>query len=243
MIGAIEALEVLMGFEQHHSSRVVYRPTELKPSRKTLKPKRELENLAGDSENVYCETRLEKYIQRPPQLERLTYPDFFRWWDLASSSQQQKASDAAAEGGTYCVTRQGSDDFASYMDASRCLRNAEHSLSQVLNDSIYSPENRDDVIALVMSMRYHEVPNIVIDTVVKHEREGIDVDNTSVQLALSQHHCATAEGLLTEVDLCDQELVTGLSSYHWLMPTKPSTNLISVLSRYPPGSTLADKND
>ena len=198
VIGAIEALEVLMGFEQHHSSRVVvYLPTELKPNRKTLKPKRDLESLPDDSENVYCETRLEKYLQRPPQLERLTYPDFFGWWDLASSSQQQKASDAAAEGGTYCVTRQGSDDFASYMDASRSLQNAKHSLSQLLNDSTYSPENRDDVIALVMSMRYNEVPNIVIDAVVKHyEGEGIDVGNTSVHLALSEYHCARAEGLL-----------------------------------------------
>ena len=50
VIGTIEAL----GFEQHHSSRVVvYLPTELKPSRKTLKPKRYLESLPDDSENVY----------------------------------------------------------------------------------------------------------------------------------------------------------------------------------------------
>ena len=77
----------------------------------------------------------------------------------------------------------------------------------------------------------------------KHYKgEGINVGNTSVQLALSEHHCTRAEGLLAEVDLCYQELVTGLSSYHWLMPTKPSTYLISVLSPYPPGSTMADKN-
>ena len=161
---------------------------------------------------------------------------------MASSSKQQKASDAAAEGGTYCVTRQDSDDFASYMDASRCLQNAEHSLSQLLNDSTYSPENRDDVRALVRSMIYHEVPNMVIDAVVKHyEGEGIDVGNISVHLALSENHCARDEGLLAEVDLCGQDLVAGLSSY-WLMPKKTGTNLISILLRYPPGSTLADKN-
>ena len=39
---------------------------------------------------------------------------FFRWWDLASSAQQQKASDAAAEGGTYSVIRQGADDCILY---------------------------------------------------------------------------------------------------------------------------------
>ena len=244
VIGAIEALDVLMGFEQHHSTRVVvYLPTELKPSRKMLKPKRDLESLPDDSENVYCETKLEKYLQRPPQLERLTYPDFFRWWDLASSAQQQKATDAAAEGGTYSVARQGADDFASYMDALRCLQSAESSLSQLLNGSTYRSASRDDFIALVKSMRYHDVPKVVIDAVMKHfEGEGIDVGNTNVHLALSEHHCERAESLLAEIDLCDEELVRRLSSYHWLMPTKPSADLVSVLSRYPPGTTLADKD-
>ena len=171
-----------MGFEQDHATRVVMLlPTELKPSRKTLKPKKDLESLSDDSENVYCETRLEKYLQRPPQLERLTYPEFFRWWDSASSAQQQKASDAAAKGGTYSVTRQGTDDFASYMDASRCLQSTERSLFQLLNGSTYSCEDGDDVIALVKSMKYHDVPKVVIDAVIKHyEGEGIDVGNTNV---------------------------------------------------------------
>ena len=244
VIGAIEALDVLMGFEQHHSTRVVvYLPTELKPSRKTLKPKRDLESLPDDSENVYCETKLEKYLQRPPQLDRLTYPEFFRWWDLASSAQQQKATDAAAEGGTYSVARQGADDFASFMDASRCLQSAESSLSQLLNGSTYRSAGRDDFIALVKSMRYHDVPKVVIDAVIKHfEGEGIDVGNTNVHLALSEHQYERAESLLAEIDLCDEELVRRLSSYHWLMPTKPSADLVSVLSRYPPGTTLADKD-
>ena len=72
MIGAIECLNVLMRFEQHHASRVVvYLPTELKPSRRTLRPKRELESLTDDSEDVYCETRLEKYLQGLHKLKKL----------------------------------------------------------------------------------------------------------------------------------------------------------------------------
>ena len=83
----------------------------------------------------------------------------------------------------------------------------------------------------------------MIDAVVKcFEGEGIDVGNTNVHLALSEHHCERAESLLAEIDLCDEELVRRLSSYHWLMPTKPSADLVSVLSRYPPGTTLADKD-
>ena len=72
---------------------------------------------------------------------------------MATSSQQQKA---AAEGGTYSVTRQGTDDFASYVDASRSLQYSEYALYQLLNDSTYSPKN-GDVIALVKSMRYPKV--------------------------------------------------------------------------------------
>ena len=67
-----------MGFEQHQASRsIIYLPTELKPSRRTLKPKRDLENLSDDSESVYCETRLEKYLQRPSELSTLTYIPIF----------------------------------------------------------------------------------------------------------------------------------------------------------------------
>jgi hypothetical protein len=40
-------------------------------------------------------------------------------------------------------------------------------------------------------MRYHDVPNVVIDAVVKYfEGEGIDVGNNNV---LSEHHCERAE--------------------------------------------------
>ena len=65
----IGALNVLMGYDQHQASRVVvFLPTELKPSRRTLKPKRELECLSDDTEDVYCETMLEKYLQSPSEL-------------------------------------------------------------------------------------------------------------------------------------------------------------------------------
>ena len=115
--------------------------------------------MPGDSETVYSETRLEKSLQRPPQLERLTYSEFFRCWHLATSAEQQKASDAAAEVGAYSVTRKGADDFASYMDTSRCLQSAEHSLCQLLNGCTYSCEDGDDV-ALVKSMGIMMYPKL-----------------------------------------------------------------------------------
>ena len=68
---------------------------------------------------------------------------------MVGFAQQQKASDAAAEGGTYSVTHQGADHFASYTDASRCLQSTVFLL---LNGSTYSREDGD--VALVKSMRY-----------------------------------------------------------------------------------------
>ena len=91
---------------------------------------------------------------------------------MATSSQQQKASSAASEGETYCVNRQGCDDFASFMDASKALQNAQHSLSQLLHDSAYSPDSSEDVIALIRSMMYRDVPQVVVDAVLQYyERE------------------------------------------------------------------------
>ena len=71
---------------------------------------------------------------------------------------------------------------------------------------------------------------------------GINVDNSSAHMPMSEEQCVRAERILASVDFCDQELVIGLSFHHWLMRTKPSESLISVLTRYPPGSTLLDKD-
>ena len=38
------------------------------------------------------------------------------------------------------------------------------------------------------------------------KRAGIDVGNTIIYLALSEHYCERAESL-SEIDLCDKELV------------------------------------
>ena len=86
MIGAIEAIDILMGHEQHQASGVVvYLLTELKPSHRTLKSKREFESLPDDSENVYCETRLQKYLQRLAQLSIFTFSGGGIWPALHSS--------------------------------------------------------------------------------------------------------------------------------------------------------------
>ena len=81
VIGAIEALDVLMGFQQHHMSRMaIYLPTELKPSTRVLKGNKELEKLSPDSEDIFFRSRkFEAYLLRPEELKAIAYPDLYRW--------------------------------------------------------------------------------------------------------------------------------------------------------------------
>ena len=63
MIGAIEAVEVLMGYHQSQMTRqVVFIPADLvPPHQRMLKSKAEREPLEEDSEDIYPATRFETY--------------------------------------------------------------------------------------------------------------------------------------------------------------------------------------
>ena len=87
------------------------------------------------------------------------------------------------------------------MGALVTLRSAQKSLSQLLHDSTYIPENTEDIIALVRYMMYSEVPRVVVDAVVKYyEGEGIDVGNTHVHMPLSEDHCRRLEHVLSVIN-------------------------------------------
>ena len=60
MIGAVECLEVLMGFHQHHmTQQVTFLHTELQPKQRMLKHKAELEALGDEAEDIYVQKKLE----------------------------------------------------------------------------------------------------------------------------------------------------------------------------------------
>ena len=63
VIGPIEALEVLMGFQQHSmSSPSIYLPTKLNSSVKILKGKKLLEELPADSEDIFYMSKFQVYL-------------------------------------------------------------------------------------------------------------------------------------------------------------------------------------
>ena len=112
VVGAYEAIEVLMGFHRSQMTRqAIYLPTELVPSQRMLKRKSDLDNLAEDSEDVYLHNRLDEYFQRPQELSALTYPEFYQWWRKGSNQEQKKGEDAAARGEQAALRPRGSDDF------------------------------------------------------------------------------------------------------------------------------------
>ena len=97
---------------------------------------------------------------------------------------------------------------------------------------------RTYVIALIRSMMYYDIPQVVVESVLQYykEEEAINLENSKAHMPMSEEQCVRAERVLASVNLCYQELITGLFSHHWLMHTKPSVSLISVMSRYPPAA-------
>ena len=54
MIGAVECLDVLMGFHQYHTTQqVAFLHTELQPKQRMLKHKTEFEALGDKAEDIY----------------------------------------------------------------------------------------------------------------------------------------------------------------------------------------------
>ena len=93
VIGAIEALEVLMGFQQHAMSRLaIFLPTQVNPTTKVLKGKQLLEQFPPDSEDVFYTSKFQVYLVRPKELKEIIYPDLYKWWRELLPSETQKGA-------------------------------------------------------------------------------------------------------------------------------------------------------
>ena len=57
-------------------------------------------------------------------------------------------------------------------------------------------------------------------------------------IPLSRKDVNLVEPLVDRVNVIGDELVRGLSSFHWVMNMKHRDELIQVLTRFPPGSTI-----
>ena len=83
IMNAVEVMDILNQFPAKACSvDVMYLPIELIPTSKVIKRK-EHRPTDPDSENVFYDSKIEKYLQRPKELKNLTYFDFFRQYKYA----------------------------------------------------------------------------------------------------------------------------------------------------------------
>ena len=112
VIGACEAIDVQLGFNQYHLSRgTVFLVTELKPQRQFLKHRVQLASLPQDSEDIYLSTKYQLYLLRNNALRDITYPAYFQWWRKSTYTEQCKGEKATEKGLTPLVGFKGVDEF------------------------------------------------------------------------------------------------------------------------------------
>ena len=112
VIGACEAIDVQLGFNQYHLSRgTVFLVTELKPQRQFLKHRVQLASLPQDSEDIYLSTKYQLYLLRNNALHDITYPAYFQWWRKSTYNEQCKGEKATEKGSTPLVGFKGVDEF------------------------------------------------------------------------------------------------------------------------------------
>ena len=94
------------------------------------------------------------------------------------------------------------------------------------------------MLALKRCLNAHDVAPAVIDAVVQfYTISGVDeMSDFPLQSIV------TACGIYKMVDFYHPDLKSGLSSKHWLMETSPSDELVSILSRFLPGTLSARNN-
>ena len=112
IVGACEAIDVQLGFNQHHLSRMVeFIPTELNPKQKFLKKKVQLAALATDSEDVYQKSKFQAYLERNSALHDITYPMYYQWWRKCNVDEQRKGEKSVKKGNKPTVGFKGEDEF------------------------------------------------------------------------------------------------------------------------------------
>ena len=112
VIGACEAIDVQLGFNQYHLSRgTVFLAAELKPQRQFLKHRVQLANLPEDSEDIYLSTEYQIYILRNNALRDIAYPMYFQWWRKSTYSEQCKGEKAIEKAVIPVVGFKGVDEF------------------------------------------------------------------------------------------------------------------------------------
>ena len=247
VIGAIEALEVLMGFQQHSMSRVaIYLPSEVKPTVKVLKGKKLLEELPQDSQDVFYLSKFQVYLLRPEELRDITYPDFYKWWRPLSSGETQRAVrqmqqqqlttaiDSNSDSDTECIAK---GDFCEYLSYATARKTQISALKKRLQAHLHTVSTDGQFTAILTKVEKMKCPLVVSVFVDVFQQTSL---KRADMVTESEMHTADEFIQTVNVDRC----VKIAEDAHWLhedMSMKP--DLVQLLIRYPPGTILKDKRD
>ena len=221
--------------------QTMFLPTELIAKQRMLKTQSQLQSLEGDSEDIYMATRVDTYLQRPPQLKRITYPEFYQWWRRSTPDEQRKAERGALSGSVASQQTKRADDFSDYLAVKAVKEQATAELASRLEgadvpDSLH-------LLAFIRCMRYDSIPEPVQEAMKQHYA-ALSVDYPSDECAvLPRVPMEVAQETLSDLALDDEQLSEDLAAFHWLMEPGPSEELVQVLTRYRPGSLLKDNSE
>ena len=129
------------------------------------------------------------------------------------------------------------------MTAKQVRDSSQQQLAELISENEWQPDSADTLLVVIRCLQYKNVPGVIIKATEEHyESHGIVLDNRNAVISLSWEDVNLVEPLVDRFDSIGDELVRELSSFHWVMDLKPRDELIQVLTRFPPGSTLPDLN-
>ena len=245
VIGACEALDIQLGFNQYHMSRnTVFIDTELQPKQRFLKTHAQLKALDSDSE---MQSKFEVYLQRNKKLHDITYPMYFQWWRKCTYSEQCKAKkNEKKDGSTVTLGFKGTDEFIELKQSIEDNKKVVTLFCDALNN--LSVEIKGDLDLQIAALS-------IINNVYQHA--GI-VKSFTEYLGHEEYHCrdidsdhaesnARANEILCNAGLLDHNLIDKANKPHWLYGNMIIDhdgivdNIKSrMLKAYPAGTMLKD---
>ena len=249
IIGACEAIDIQLGFNQYHMSRnSLFLITEINPTQKFLKTQVELNALPSDSEDVYLQTKFETYLERNKALYEITYPMYFQWWRKSTYSEQCKAEKEESKGNSApSVGYKGIDEFIelkeSIQDGSTVVTLFKERLEN-LTDVIKHESNLQRTALSIIKSQYQHV--------------GIVKCFTKYLLALGYDETIHSDNnnngksfvILNNAGLLESSLIDKANKPHWLHAKLlewygddvniTGSPLYKMLETYPAGTMLKD---
>ena len=256
IIGACEALDIQLGFNQYHMSRnTEFLDTELQPTQRFLKTQAQLKDLSSDSEDIYVHSKFEVYLQRNSKLYDITYPTYFQWWRKCTSPEQHKAKKGETkDGATIRLGYKGTDEFFELKDSITNSKSVVALFSAWLNKLSKDVENEVDMQMAALSAKYQHAGIVKSFNQYLSLRcdEGHGSETANEAVGDAEKATARANTILNEAGLLDRNLIDKANKQHWLYDKLTNhgdeieditkSSLYKMLEVYPAGTLLRDNN-